>query len=222
MAERSQPPTWNSWQGWSTISAGDNIAFTIWFTGLPGTGKTTQAHLLQKSLITRGYKVEIINSHTLSRWIQQELHVEEHTRDDYSHTIGYDAFITYICSLLARNSIVTISTSVSPLIAARNFAREQLRQFIEVYLSCPNEQRYQRLRQQEHVPLMSDQVYEPPLTPELALDTTNESAERSTLRILSYLEHHSYIAPLWDTIDDDEEDEIETIKARLKALGYLE
>jgi adenylylsulfate kinase len=150
------------------------------------------------------------------------LHVEEHPRDDYSHTIGYDAFITYICSLLARNSIVTISTSVSPLATARNFAREQLRQFVEVYLSCPNELRYQRLHQQEHLSLISDQVYEPPLAPELVLDTRHESAERSTLRILSYLEHHSYIAPLWDTIEEDEEDEIEAIKARLKALGYLE
>lgn len=220
MSQHSQQRAWNAWPGWSTISASSNPSFTLWFTGLPGTGKTTLALLAKKTLLTRGYKVEIIDSQTLSHWLQQELHIDETVQEDYSHTPGYDAFITYICSVMARNGIITITTSVSPHTEARLYAREQLHQFVEVYLHCPEEQRYQRLRQQEHLPTMHEHVYQPPMEAELTVDTGHETPERSTLRIIDYLEQYGFIAPLWEISDTDEE--IDAITARLRALGYLE
>ena len=220
MVQQPHNPAYQNWQGWSTISANGNTAFTIWLTGLPGVGKTTQAQLVKKALTARGYKVETIDSYVLSAWLQQELHIEEYPRDDYSHTVGYDAFITYICSILAHNGIITITTSVSPYQEARGFAREQLSSFVEVYLHCDTRERQRRVCQQEHVPMMQDQLYQSPTTPELRLDTSTEAAEHTALRIVEYLEQHGYIAPLWEEHEDEEE--IGLIKARLKALGYLE
>jgi len=66
MTQHSHNHTWDFWSGWSTISANNDTSFTIWFTGLPGTGKTTLAYLVRKTLLTRGYKVEIIDSQALS------------------------------------------------------------------------------------------------------------------------------------------------------------
>ncbi len=220
MAHHSQPHVWDAWPGWSTITAHERSSFTLWFTGLPGSGKRTVANLVKKALAARGYKVEIIAGQTLARWLSQELHVEEQPKDDRSHEPGYDAFVTYICSILARNGVITITTSVSPHQAARDFAREQLRQFVEVYLHCPQEQRSDRLHQREQLLPAGEEQYQPPPRAELSIDTSSEAAERSALRVISYLEQNGYIAPLWEAMDTQEE--IALIKARLQALGYLE
>jgi adenylylsulfate kinase len=211
---------WDSWSGWSTICANDHVSFTLWFTGLPGTGKTTLANLVKKALVTRGYRVEIVAGQTLTSLLRQELHIEEDAKNDRSHIPGYDVFITHICSLLARNGIITITTCVSPHQAARNYAREHLGQFVEVYLHCDTEQRAERLDQQKQTPLVFDSHYQPPARSELSIDTGNETAERSALRVISYLEQCGYIAPLWEETDTDEE--VAAIKARLQALGYLD
>jgi adenylylsulfate kinase len=220
MPQHSQHRTWDTWPGWSIISAHESSSFTLWLTGLPGTGKTTIAHLVKKALVARGYKVEIIDAHTLSRWLNLALALNEEIREDCSHTIGYDAFTTYICTLLAHNGISSISTAVSPFAQARAYAREQIQQFIEVFLHCSNEQREERLLQQEHLPTVPVHLYQPPIRAELSIDTDSEPAERSALRVINYLEQYGYIAPRWEEVTGDEE--IARIKARLQALGYLE
>jgi len=221
MSQDSQHHAWDPSSGWSTISASKTLSFTIWFTGLPGTGKTTLAQLVKKAIVTRGYKVEIIDTQTLSYWLKHELHIEEEVKEDQSHFPGYDAFITYICSLLARNGIITLAVSVSPHQIARLHAREQLQHFIEVYVHCPASCRYKRLQQFNLSPAIPEQLYEAPVDAELNIDTSLELPERSALRIISYIEQSGYIAPLWEepnTVDE----EISTIMARLQSLGYLD
>lgn len=220
MTQHPLPPTWS---GWSIISANQIPAFTLWCTGLPGTGKTTLAQLVKQALVARGYNVEIIDRYRLMSWLYQELHIEEDIADDYGHTPGYDAFISYICLLLTRNGVITITTGVSPYSVARNYAREQLQNFIEVYLTCNTVERYLRVTRLEHLPRMSEDFYQPPQHAELHIQTDRESAERSALRVIDYLEQHGYIVPRWEESGEEASDEeIETIKARLRALGYLE
>ena len=220
MKQNENYHTRDSWPGWSTISAHRDASFTLWFTGLHGTGKTTLAQLLQKALLSRGYKVEIIDTFSLSHWLKHELHIDEDFREDRSHTPGYDAFVTYICTLLARNGIITIAASLSPYHDARIHAREQIQHFIEVYLRCPNEERLQRLQRRTEI---EESIYQPPSKAEISLNTGLEPPERSALHILAYLEQHSYITPLWEEMEKEkEDDEIAIIKARLQALGYLE
>ncbi len=180
MKQNENHHTWDSWPGWSTISANKDAGFTVWFTGLHGTGKTTLAQLVQKALVSRGYKVEIIDTFSLSHWLKHELHIDEDIREDRSHTAtpantshtpGYDAFVTYICTLLARNGIITIASSVSPYHEARIHAREQIQHFIEVYLHCPNEERLQRLRQLGRTTEIEESIYQPPPKAEISLNT---------------------------------------------------
>lgn len=224
MKQNEHRHTWDAWSGWSTIPAGQNACFTLWFTGLHGTGKTTLAQLVQKALIVRGYKVEIIDTQSLSHWLKHELHIDEDIHEDRnkaSPSPGYDAFVTYICTLLARNGIITITSSVSPCHDARIHAREQISRFIEIYLHCPNEARWQRLQEVNRTMQIEESLYQPPTTAEISLDTGLEPPERSALHILAYLEQYSYITPLWDKLETEDE-EIATINARLQALGYLE
>jgi adenylylsulfate kinase len=221
MSQHSDYHRWDIGSGWSTISAHSDLSFTLWFTGLPGTGKTSLADLVKKALLARGYKVEIIDAQVLTHWLNLNLQLHEDIRQDNSHTPGYDAFITYICAILARNSIISITTSVSPYIEARSYAREQIHRFIEVYLHCPTALRRERMALSESTfPIEAEVLYEPPKGAELSLNTGNESPERSALRLIAYLEQHGYIAPLWEGLVTDEE--VEAIKSRLQALGYLD
>lgn len=220
MEQHPPPPTW---VGWSVISPDHAPNFTLWYTGLPGTGKTTLASLVRQNLLARGYQAEIIDRHALTHWLQQEMHLDENITHDQSHTLGYDAFISYLCTLLTRNGIISITTSVSPYREARKYAREHLTPFIEIYLFCASAVRQDRLRRMEHLPQIDEQLYQPPLFAELNINTELELPERSALRIIDYLEQHSYITPLWEEpYREENEEEIDTIKARLRALGYLE
>ena len=208
---------WNPRSGWSTISAGNETSFTIWFTGLPGTGKSILSHLVRQALVARGYKVEILDGSTLPYWLKHELHIE-----DPGPTSPYDAFIAHICTLLARNGIITIT--ISPYQEAPTYAREQIQHFIEVYLHCPADLRRKRLKQQELTLDMAEHTYQPSINTELSIDTNRELLERSALRIIAYLEQAGYVAPIWEgsTMSGSDEEEIELVRTRLRALGYLE
>ncbi len=221
MSQESERRTSGTWAGWSTISPNNNPSFTIWLTGLPGTGKTTLALFLKKALVTRGYNVEIIDNQTLSHWMNLELQLKEELLEDTSYILGYDAFVTYICTLLTRNGVICITSFVSPFTAARNFAREQLSKFVEVYLYCTDELRDKRLHKLGNIPAITSELYQPPTMPDLSIDTSEDYPERSTIRLISYLEHHSYVAPLWDDLETDDE-EVASIKSRLQAMGYLD
>lgn len=222
MKQNEHQHTWDAWPGWSTIPAGQNACFTLWFTGLHGTGKTMLAHLVQKALIARGYKVEIIDAQSISHWLKHELHIDEDTCEDARNlTPGYDAFVTYICTLLARNGVITIASSISPSHEARIHARQQISHFIEIYLHCSKGVRLQRLPESGKKTETGESIYQSPTTAEMSLNTGLESPERSALHILAYLEQYSYITPLWEKLEQEDE-EIATIKARLQSLGYLE
>ncbi len=221
MSQESEKPIQGTWAGWSTISPHNNPSFTIWLTGLPGTGKTTLAIFLKRALVTRGYNVEIIDNQTLTHWMNLELHLKEELFEDTSHILGYDAFVTYICTLLTRNGIICITSFVSPFTAARNFAREQITKFVEVYLYCSDELRGKRLQKLGKICAISSELYQPPTMPELSIHTGEDYPERSTIRLISYLEQHSYLAPLWEDFETDDE-EIASIKSRLQAMGYLD
>ena len=227
-SQHSHHHKWDLWPGWSTFTASAENSPTIWFTGLPGSGKTMLAQLARKALLGRGYKAEIIDAQTLSYWLKQELHIDEDVLE-HQNSASYDAFITYVCVLLARNGVITITASISPDQGARQHAREHIANFIEVYLHCPTEERARRLHhQQTPHNSIDEQTYQPPISPELSIDTCDEPPERSALRIIAYLEQHGHIAPLWENddsdsdSDSDSEDELEKVRARLKALGYLE
>ncbi len=104
---------------------------------------------------------------------------------------------------------------------ARNFAREQIPKFVEVYLYCSAEQREKRLEKLGNISAITPELYQPPTMPELSIDTSDDYPELSAMHLISYLEQHSYLAPLWEDIEAEDE-EIAIIKTRLQAMGYLE
>jgi adenylylsulfate kinase len=99
--------------------------------------------------------------------------------------------------LLARNGIVVIVALISPFRAFREYARDQIgKNFIEVYVNCSVELcnkrdpkgLYKKANEGKITNLTGMQdPYEPPLTPEIVLDTEKESPEHCVRKIIDHL-----------------------------------
>jgi adenylylsulfate kinase len=196
-----------------------NVGFTIWFTGLSGAGKSTLSTILQQRLGERGRNVEILDGDIVRTHLSKGLSFSKEDRDTNIKRIGF------VCSLLTRNGVATISAAIAPYREARAWARKEIGNFVEVYVKCPIE--VCRQRDVKGLYKLSDEgklkgftgvddPYEEPEHPELVVETDKETPEQSVQRILHKLEELGYLEP-----EEGHSDEAKQVTDRLAALGYL-
>lgn len=174
---------------------------TIWFTGLSGAGKSTLSEALEQRLRARGRNVEILDGDIVRTHLSKGLGFSREDRDTNIKRIAF------VCGLLTRNSTICISAAISPYREARDWARQEIGNFVEVYVKCPIEVCRQRdvkglykLVDEGKITGFTgvDDPYEEPEHPELILETDKETVEQSverivtTLAALGYLESEVY------------------------------
>jgi adenylylsulfate kinase len=196
--------------------------FTLWLTGLTGSGKTTLARMVEEKLLERGLAVEVLDGEEIRGELSPNLGFAPEHRKEHLRRIGY------LCRLLNRNQINVIVSAVSPFRDMREDLRSQLNKFVEVYVNCPlavcmerdSTGFYARAKKGEikHVAGM-DEPYEQPLAPEAEVHTDRETPEEAAARVVRTLELMEFVPASLDE-DYSEEDE-ELIKQRLTDLGYL-
>ena len=99
-------------------------------TGLPAAGKTTIAQVLEKRLLEYGLKAEVLDGDVIRTNLSKGLGFSREDRDAH---IGRIAFV---CKLLTRNGVACIAAVISPYRGAREKARRDIGNFVEVYVKC--------------------------------------------------------------------------------------
>lgn len=169
---------------------------TVWLTGLSGSGKTTIARSLEKKLLSQGYKVEVLDSDLLRENLTKGLGFSKEDREENVRRIGF------VAHLLTRNDVIVLVCAISPYRAIREEIRQNISDFIEVYVNAPLlicEQRdvkglYQkaRLGEIQHFTGIDD-PYEAPLYPEVECRTNQEDISESVSKIFTKLAEGNYI-----------------------------
>jgi adenylyl-sulfate kinase len=173
--------------------------YTLWFTGLSGAGKSTLSVALAGVLRERGQRVEVLDGDIVRTNLSKGLGFSREDRDTNIRRIGF------VANLLSRNDVVAVVAAISPYRATRDGVRADIGRFVEVHVRCSLEELirrdvkglYQRALRGEVAQFtgVSD-PYEPPLNPEIVVDTDQESVEQSVGKIVIALERLGYLPTL--------------------------
>ncbi len=170
----------------------------IWFTGLSGAGKSTTAEILTTLLLEHGRQVTVLDGDVVRTHLSQGLGFSKEDRDTNIRRIGF------VAAEITRHGGIAICAAVSPYRATRNDVRAMVGgdQFIEVFVDTPLdvcEQRdvkgmYAKARRGEIKDFTGiDDPYEPPMHPELTLDTVGATPEQNARRILGFLREKGFV-----------------------------
>lgn len=176
---------------------------TIWFTGLPCSGKTTLAEKLADELKKRGYRPECFDGDITRKYLSKGLGFSKEDRDENIRRVGF------VCSLLTRHDVITTAAFVSPYRSIRTEIRQMIGNFVEVYVKCPVEKCMERDVKGMYKKALAGEIknftgvsdpYEEPETPEIIVETGRETETESLNKILNKLEELHYVGTKSDHI----------------------
>jgi adenylyl-sulfate kinase len=181
--------------------------FTVWFTGLSGSGKSTIAEMLYHELQARDLKTEILDGDVVRTNLSKGLGFSKEDRDTNIRRIAF------VADLLTRNGVATICCPISPYRETRDEARAMIGNFVEVYVHATVEEiaanrdpkgLYKKALAGEITGFTGvDDPYEIPESPELVVDTLSESPEESLANVLAKLAELGYIVDAAVRIEGD-------------------
>ncbi len=165
------------------------MAFVVWFTGLPGCGKTTIAKHVEANLSEKKIDAKTLQLDEIRRVITPKPRYTEEERD-----IVY-ASLAYMAKLLSESGINVIVDATANKRRYRDMARSIIPNFAEIYIRAPIEVCIDRERERkaefapkdiyrkaalEKAAVPGVNVsYEEPLSPEIEVDTMTMSPEQS-------------------------------------------
>ena len=196
--------------------------YTLWFTGLSGAGKTTLAKRVEKELLLRGQKVEMLDGDVIRTNLSKGLGFSKEDRDTNIRRIGF------VCNLLERNGVTAIAAAISPYANVRREVRGLHRNFVEVFTKCSLEKLTERDVKGLYKKALAGEIkgftgvddpYEEPENAEVVVDTETETIEESTAKIMRHLENKGLV-PVAAGQDISPEAE-KAAEARLKELDLI-
>jgi bifunctional enzyme CysN/CysC len=167
---------------------------TLWFTGLPGAGKSTVAAAVEERLLEAGQPAFLLDGDNLRHGLNGDLGFDEGARRENVRRTAH------VARLLAESGTVALVSLVSPYAADRETAAalheaDELT-FIEIFVDAPLElceQRdpkglYARARAGELAGLTGvGAPYEAPADPDLVLGSDGETVEEEVARVMDLL-----------------------------------
>ena len=174
--------------------------FTIFFTGLSGSGKSTVAKvLLVKFLEMRDRPVTLLDGDIVRKNLSSELSFSKEHRNLNITRIGF------VATEITKNGGIAICAPIAPYEESRRTNRAFISRYggyIEIHVSTPLEICEQRDRKGLYVKARAGKIedftgisdpYVAPINPELTIDTSDISPEEASQEVLLYLEEQGYI-----------------------------
>jgi adenylyl-sulfate kinase len=170
---------------------GRGEGFVAWIEGLPCSGKTTLSRAVADRLRAADFEVEVLDGDEVRHMFSPELGFSRKDREFHARRVSY------VARMLARHGVAVLVAMITPYETSRQAARSTVGgRFDEVWLRCPVE--VCRKRDARGLYRAStatggtrvtgvDDPFEEPLNPDLIVDTSGETAERSAQRILDHL-----------------------------------
>jgi len=171
--------------------------FTVWFTGLPCSGKSTIAKSVAQELKQKGLKAEMLDADVIRQHLWKELGYSKEDRDENIKRAAY------LSHMFARNGVAVLTSFISPYQELRDYARKQIGDFVEVYVKCPVEVCIQRDTRGMYKKALAGEIqnftgvsdpYEEPLTPEVLIESDKETLAESVAKVMSKIKELGYIA----------------------------
>lgn len=166
----------------------------LWLTGLSSSGKSTLGFGMEQLLFTKKYQSYVLDGDNIRGGLSRDLGF---SGDDRTENIRR---VSEVAALFADAGIVTISSFISPYRKDRQTAREIVGDnFHELYINaglavCEARDRkglYKKARRGEIKQFTGiSSPYEPPLSPELIIDTETHSIEECIAQIEQYVDMH--------------------------------
>ncbi|MFM1744772.1 MAG: adenylylsulfate kinase [Bacteroidota bacterium] len=161
----------------------------LWFTGLSGSGKSTLADHMEQELYNRGFKTYLLDGDNIRHGLNSNLDFSEEGRQENIRRIGE------VSKLFLDAGIIVLTAFISPYRSDRERVRGLLpeNRFVEIFVDCPIEVCETRdvkgLYAKARAGKISDftgihSPYEPPLEPELVVETHRLTIETCVQKIL--------------------------------------
>ena len=170
----------------------------LWFTGLSGSGKTTTAEALIPLLEERGRTVTMLDGDVVRTHLSRGLGFSREDRDENVRRVGF------VAAEIVRHGGLVVCALVSPYRSTRDEVRAMVGaaggegSFVEIHVDTPLEEVIARdvkglyAAGTDKMTGVSD-PYEPPLTPELRLETVGRKVKENAQQVLSYLERRDLL-----------------------------
>lgn len=174
-----------------------NTGFTLWLTGMSGTGKSTTAAYIAARLRQVGRNVEILDEGELGEALWAGLGDGKEDRITVVKRLGF------VANLLTRNGVAALVPCVSPYKPGREENRRSIGRYVEVYVDCPTEKLIERDSTGRYKKALNGEIpnfigitepYEPPNSPEVTIHSNVESVEDGAAKIFQSLLDLGYMS----------------------------
>jgi bifunctional enzyme CysN/CysC len=162
----------------------------LWFTGLSGSGKSTIANLVEKRLFALGYRTFLLDGDNVRHGLAKDLGFTPADRVENIRRVGE------VAKLMTEAGLIVLTAFISPFRAERAMVRDRFPagRFLEVFVDTPLEEAerrdvkglYAKARAGELANFTGiDSPYEPPIAPDIHIETLRETPEAAAERIVA-------------------------------------
>jgi adenylyl-sulfate kinase len=174
--------------------------FALWFTGLSGSGKSTLSERIFNRLNKCGARVELLDGDEVRTHLSKGLGFSKEDRDTNVRRIGF------VAQLLTKHGVIAITAAISPYRETREEVLERIGTFVEIFMDCPIAVLAERDVKGLYKKALAGEIphftgvsdpYEPPVAPDVRVDSATEDIAVSEERVWALLKERELIPLSW-------------------------